>query len=858
VRNLNWRLPSIVTCLFVCFVTSSRPASAAPKFSPSGPQKVLVVLADLGSTLPELCPVVAFCPLGILTNLSLYQPPRHTAQQWESLLNQYGPQFWGFASYGQTQVEFKVLANPERPDGWWTPPHSAQTYYANQHIFLDYKTFAETSDPARFAIDSYCAGLSHLFFCSLELPQYDRLVVMSNFKAQGGVSAGPFTLNTVSKGPLQFTMTLINESMGINQTPADSLVLATLMHEFGHQLGIPSHYGNCSIYNNFAIPSNYVDPSYPFAPPAPPGYLECLQYWDIMGAHWRWSQPSGFSRVSRGWVDPQTTISYQLPTASPFNALHLIAPVEVTPGLNGVPNLIRLSHGQLSDPWFWGLFVECRVHANGDEGLYPKSGGIPGEGLVITNVHESSVFDSRNTPPAHVVLPHFPGGTMDNAYLGPGDSFTDNWNMTVRFNGFTPGAGADRLCDVEIAYGKPLLQGPIVMWQNRVAPGPEQGTGLSTDVGINQIQPAPPAGTASPNPPLGMAPLWPNHVNTLFARAHTLGTIAAENVKLSVHVTQPAVIESSCGTLPEEPTGEIALPPVDPVRGAMGAMRFVARRGSLGAEFATAGDPATGLAGNHLATTNVAYLFFPAGAGRDVDPSDPAGPVGGVAPAPGPRGRATHFTLRANPGCGDETSFTLQPGAIPEGWSASVSPQVVSLAPGEAKDVTVRLRPPATALPGDHAEVTVNVHQAEESPAGPADAELPIDSRLAIHHELVGSLQVLGRVVGDPASVDLACSDPPAGGPLRVVGRVAPAPAPSQVILEYRRGRSAADTRFVTTDARGVFRNRFLPAGHGPWRVRAFWPGDAGHAPAQSAACLAHFGRPGHESSDASHAGGKD
>ncbi len=70
--------------------------------------------------------------------------------------------------------------------------------------------------------------------------------------------------------------------------------------------------------------------------------------------------------------------------------------------------------------------------------------------------------------------------------------------MTIRFNGFTPGIGADRLCDVEIAYNKPLLQGPMVMWQNRVALGPVQGTGLSTDVGINTIQPAPPVGAASP------------------------------------------------------------------------------------------------------------------------------------------------------------------------------------------------------------------------------------------------------------------------------------------------------------------------------------------------------------------------
>jgi hypothetical protein len=94
--------------------------------------------------------------------------------------------------------------------------------------------------------------------------------------------------------------------------------MATVMHEFGHQLGMPTHYGNCAAYNSPSVPSNYSDFTYPFVPPAPPGYLECLQFWDIMGAHWSWAQPSGFSRYSRGWIDPKTTISYQLPTASAF------------------------------------------------------------------------------------------------------------------------------------------------------------------------------------------------------------------------------------------------------------------------------------------------------------------------------------------------------------------------------------------------------------------------------------------------------------------------------------------------------------------------------------------------------------
>ncbi len=254
-RISDWRLSCVLPglCLVVA-LAAPRPASAAPNFSPSGPQKVLFVAVDLGSTIDELCPFILGCPLGILKNASLYQPPRHTAKEWEALLNQYGPQFWGLASYGQTQVEFKALVNPSRPDGWWTAPRSAQRYYDDGHLWLRLQDLRRGSDPARFAIDTLCSGLSNLFFCTQELPQYSRLVVMSNFKAQGGVSAGPFSLATFSLGTLKFTMTLVNESLGTSTVPADSMVLATVMHEFGHQLGIPSHYGNCAAYNDVPVP----------------------------------------------------------------------------------------------------------------------------------------------------------------------------------------------------------------------------------------------------------------------------------------------------------------------------------------------------------------------------------------------------------------------------------------------------------------------------------------------------------------------------------------------------------------------------------------------------------------------------
>ena len=807
-RHLNVHLRLLVVA--ICSLISV----SADAFSPSGKQKVLVVLVDLGSNIFELCPKFYDCPPFILQNASLYRPPRNTAQQWENLLNQYGSQFWDLASYNQSQVEFTVLANPFRVDGWWTPLHSAQDYIMNESQFVDDKAWAAGTDPARYAIDSFCSQWANQVFCKFLLPQYTRLITMQNYKGRGGQTLGnnfPLALNTYTSGPLPLTMTYVNEDAN------DSRAMSVIVHEFGHQLGTETHYGNCAPYNNIPVPFNYMDPS--FVNPMP-GTLECMGFWDLMGWDWRWSQPGGFSRWSLGWIDSNTTVSYQLPTASPFQSYTRIRPVEMPALPNQRPNLIRLSRGLLSDPWFYGYFVECRVKVNGDEGLYPSSGGVPYEGLMITNVHEASIYDKKNgiAPPAHVVRPQFPAGGVNAAVLSPGGSFYDpNWDLTITFDSWQGGDGPDRLCDVFIDYGHPQVNGPIVMWQDKISPG------LSSDIGINQPQQAlsAPGGGIS-NAPLGLEPVWPNHNNVLFARAHTLGTLPAENVTLNVGITQPALITSDCGTPPDISTGQIALPPVDPVEGATGSWDFVPRPGSLGVQMVSPADPASDPAESNVTTSGLAFEFFRAGARRT---------------------RVTHFVLQANPGCDDQTLFTLLPGEIPDGWSVSVSPRVVSLAPGEKVDVAVRLRSPDSALPGENAEVSIHVHETTPSPTRPEDPALPIDSRLAAREEFIGAIRILARVVGDDAAVSLACPHPPPSGKsLSVSGRIDPAIANGTVMLEYKSPHTTV-TRFATTEADGAFDDRFTPGGRGPWHVQAFWPGDAMHAPAQSTPCGIQTGR---------------
>ncbi len=787
----------VLRCLLLLAAASVRPASAAP--SPIGPQRVIVIPINLGTTLDELCPHGPFafgrpCPFDSNTAM-VYQKPRHTAHEWDTLLNDYGRRFWQLASYGQAQAGFTVLENPDSQDGWWTPPHSAQDYENNADFYVDSKFWGYVEDPARGAIDAVCAQPLpfYQYFCSI-LGQYDRIIVMTNKKARGGVTnstngINTITVNTVTQGNLAFTASLVNESY------SDSDALSALLHEFGHQLGIPVHYGDCA--------AAYT--------PKVQGAVECAGPWDIMGDDTYWTQPTGYSRFNRGWIAPQTTLTYALLT-QPFSTLTFIRPVEVAP--NGVPNLIRLPTSLPNSINFYGYHVECRRNINGDEGLYPQSVGIPGEGLLVTSVHEGAGPSFM-----HVVRPTFPPGPLTLAALQPGDSFTDaQRGLFIRLNGYA-GDGVDALCDVEVDYLAPPVTGPIVLWQNRVTTGPVSGFG-SYDIGWNHPAPQGAAGGA-PTDALAQAPLWPGHNNVLFVRAHTTGTLPVDDAALDVSITQPALFSSECGSPSLGDVRQVELSPVDPVEGGSASLDFEPHPGSVGIQLVAPADGASGRDASNVVKSRFAYQFFRAGS---------------------PRPQVTRFALSANDGCEGETLFRVTPAVVPAGWRVSVSPEIVALMPGEETTVRVVVRPPDGAQPGANADIGIAVEETEDtpSPVPTDDPDHPVDQSLLKHSELLGWMEVFAKVVGEAASVDLACRPPGRpprpGEPVSVSGNVVPAAADSSVMLEYT-WPDGTQTRFATTDATGGFADSFVPDRDGRAHVQAFWPGDATHAPAKSRRC---------------------
>jgi hypothetical protein len=303
------------------FSTSNTFADQPFTASPLGPQKVLVIPVEfpVGDACPDKNET---CPTGLQAWYSAnIGPPRHSPQEWEQLLNSVTSTWWQQTTYGQTSFEFTVLSNPQSADGWWPPPHSIQDYNRNNGNW--YQTannptsYALVPDVTAGVAQAICGNPLLFVVCGI-LPQYNRLIVLSNVHAFGDQSIGndyPFTIPTGTS-----LNNLVVSASWANEDTSDSGI-TSLMHELGHQSGELSHYGDCSAYFTYTSFNSLL----------PPGPVECITGWDIMGLSYSFSEFSGYSKVSRGWIDAGSTPSFDLIGGGPPRA---------TPMSSGFPSAI--------------------------------------------------------------------------------------------------------------------------------------------------------------------------------------------------------------------------------------------------------------------------------------------------------------------------------------------------------------------------------------------------------------------------------------------------------------------------------------------------------------------------------------
>src|SRR5262249_44033634 len=91
-----------------------------------------------------------------------------------------------------------------------------------------------------------------------------------------------------------------------------------------------------------------------------------------------------------------------------------------------------------------------------------------------------------------------------------------------------------------------------------------------------------------------------------------------------------------------------------------------------------------------------------------------------------------------------------------------------------------------------------------------------------------------------PSTLSLDCAQAEPSGGAVVDGALPPARAGAVVTLPYTPPAppGAAVTHTTSTDAQGSFADRFVPAGHGVFRIQASWGGDGALLPATSEPCV--------------------
>jgi hypothetical protein len=817
-----------ILCLYgmICALAiSSESAFSDQPFtsSPLGVQRVLVIPVEFPVGNP--CPNAnENCPKGLTTWYpQQVGPPRHTPAEWANLLNSIAGKWWQQTSYDQSKFEFTVLSDPQTADGWWPAPHSIQDYARNNGNW-----YLQTNNPPSFAlvpdvtanvVQSICnassSGLLQGLACGL-LTVFNRVVILQNFHAFGDQSLGndyPFTIATgTSLGNLVVSASWANEDATDNG-------ITSLMHELGHQSGELSHYGNCGPYFSFSS----------FNSTLPSGSVECITGWDIMGLSYSFSEFSGYSRVSRGWINASSTPSFDLISSGPFAQTYVMNPLELAP-TNSNPDVIRLSIGDLSWPEFAGYFVECRKQLNGDVSApFPSIpvGTIPDQGVLITDVHEFSLSDIPGAPAHHVERALLPNDQLANATLKPGQTFSvPILGLSVRFNGYV---GRDsQQCSVSVSHLKPLPHAPpnkIIFAGSVLTNGITQArdtASISADIAVNTLIAAEPKVSVA----VPLAPLWPGHVNPILIRVHNRSTGPVEGVTLAVNVQQPAVIKNPCNAEPAKPNlGTVQLTTIGAGSSGLAAMNWKTADDSSASIDVTAKGPANQI---HTAS-RFAFQF------HHQDSSD--------------QGIRTQFKIAADASCMMAETYFIGPAVSLPDWQVEISPQTVTLKPGDEAVVTVLVKPPTKRQAGLHAEIPIVIRMPQQMLADTSG--IPVDTpenfMPGVHYMAMGTMTILAKVTEGPGSVSLTCKSAAdkrgnSAGPcighahhlLEIQGAVSPHSANSSVSIEYRSPAGETTAHVVMTDGDGGYHDTFVPPDRGRWLIQSRWAGGDVSDPTES------------------------
>lgn len=271
-----------------------------------------------------------------------------SCSNWVTTLNSELNTFYNEATFNQTSFAFQTVSGAGAPaDGWFSLGYASSSY-----------NFFKTGQDAINLADPYA-----------DFTQFNRVLVITNWPGFGGQGGGPWdwqvnegiehtdVIGGVPVGVRVMTMSVVNEwlanSLGSTFDEGGSVV----GHELGHQLGVPTHYGDVHFF---------------------PGLTQdVITPWDIMGLSPTLNHFLGWPKTQIGWIPAGPRIqTIGPPVGSDIDTTVVLNPLEQSS--SGV-QAIRLPI--TSGPLLIGYVVENRQQINGDQGL-------PTQGALVTAIDE--------------------------------------------------------------------------------------------------------------------------------------------------------------------------------------------------------------------------------------------------------------------------------------------------------------------------------------------------------------------------------------------------------------------------------------------------------------------------------------
>lgn len=731
------------------------------------------------------------------------------ASDWVTLLSNEVNTFYSQATFNKTSFQFETPSGAGAPaDGWFDLGLKSTDY-----------EFFKVGQAAITLADPY-----------VDFSLYNRALIMTNWPGFGGQGGGPWgwtvkdgieyyeTEDGTSVGKRLMTMAIVNEWLGPGTFSFDRAG-SVAAHEFGHQLGVPTHYADLRWFPGLS--------------------RDVITWWDIMGLSPSLNHFCGWAKLNRQWIPGSLprVLDVGPPAGSNIDQTITLKPLEID---TADTQIIRIPIAPTApEAPFDGYLVENRRKITGDENL-------PNEGVLIYRIDESPnivlkciVMDDATVP-----------GNNDEAPLEVGGKFEDPArNLSVEVVGQS---GDDYR--VRIRYAEPPVakSDPMIIpwgappWETVDIWIDSEKNGWDTYKYTDGLG----------NPTGNGDDAWVGHDNRVYVRVRNIGPGTASNVRVQVFQNSPPGMGDAGPDWSYR--GTIVIPTLNPGNVATDFVRWKPSVGEHTCIKAVIDDTPDELStANNTAQENVTAF--------DTSEGSPYQPVGLAMTVYNP------FPDRKLP-------VRMHVRDVPLGWLVSVEPREFLLAAGGRDKVRVSVHPSGppdvimppqlqeqmrqyrpgyigkpkveaqvayadTFIPLGGVEVwthltrptklTCDLNPNPDGPAPGVDKEEPgIPPRPEMPNGQVNPGEVLferGALVRKPQRPP----EIPVGQLIVVGGWLVPPVAGTQVAVEFTSDGKRV-LQFAKTDGKGFYMLRTPIGNVGTWRLQAFFAGDQTREAAES------------------------